>query len=150
MTPYRIEELHTLTPQATREILRTWETSVRATHLFLSEENILSLRPLVELGLSHVALYAHKDEAGQVDAFMGVADEKIEMLFLSPQVRGQGLGRAFIDFAVKELRVRYVDVNEQNVQAVGFYEKTGFETFARSEQDPQGNPFPILHMRLKN
>ena len=80
---------------------------------------------------------------------MGVAEGKIEMLFLAPERRGGGLGRRFVEFAITELDVRLVDVNEQNGRALGFYEKMGFETFSRSERDPQGNPFPILHMRLK-
>lgn len=42
-----------------------------------------------------------------------------------------------------------MDVNEQNPQAVGFYKHMGFDTFKRSEFDEQGNPFPILHMKLK-
>lgn len=42
-----------------------------------------------------------------------------------------------------------MDVNEQNAQARGFYEHEGFEVIGRSETDEQGEPFPILHMRLK-
>lgn len=47
------------------------------------------------------------------------------------------------------LNIKYVDVNEQNVQGVGFYTHKGFDIFKRSELDEQGNPFPILHMKLK-
>jgi putative acetyltransferase len=80
---------------------------------------------------------------------MGVERDKIEMLFVAPQARGTGIGRQLISYAVNELNARYVDVNEQNPQAVGFYEKMGFEIFGRSELDAQGNPYPLLHMRLK-
>ena len=45
------------------------------------------------------------------------------------------------------LNVKYVDVNEQNPQAVGFYNHMGFKVFKKSELDEQGNPFPILHMK---
>ncbi|OAT53609.1 histone acetyltransferase [Providencia heimbachae ATCC 35613] len=41
-----------------------------------------------------------------------------------------------------------IDVNEQNPQAVGFYQHMGFSQYRRSELDGQGNPFPVLHMRL--
>ena len=54
-----------------------------------------------------------------------------------------------MEYAVKTLNVNYVDVNEQNPQALGFYEHVGFEVFKKSEFDEQGNPFPILHMKLK-
>jgi putative acetyltransferase len=39
-------------------------------------------------------------------------------------------------------------VNEQNPQAVGFYEHIGFLITGRSTLDGQGKPFPLLHMKL--
>jgi len=42
-----------------------------------------------------------------------------------------------------------VDVNEQNPQAEGFYKHIGFEVFEHNKFDEQGNPFPILKMKLK-
>jgi putative acetyltransferase len=39
-------------------------------------------------------------------------------------------------------------VNEQNPQGVAFYRHMGFGQVGRSELDGQGNPFPLLHMRL--
>ena len=41
-----------------------------------------------------------------------------------------------------------LDVNEQNLQALGFYLKQGFEVIGRSEVDGMGQPYPLLHMRL--
>ena len=40
-----------------------------------------------------------------------------------------------------------VDVNEQNPEAVRFYEACGFAVVGRSEVDSDGRPFPLLHMR---
>ena len=71
------------------------------------------------------------------------------MLFVSDECRGKGIGKSLVEYAVKTLNVNYVDVNEQNPQALGFYEHVGFEVFKKSEFDEQGNPFPILHMKLK-
>ena len=45
--------------------------------------------------------------------------------------------------------VREVTVNEQNPQAVGFYQHMGFEVYKRTETDEQGGPYPLLYMRLK-
>jgi putative acetyltransferase len=39
-------------------------------------------------------------------------------------------------------------VNEQNPQAKGFYEHMGFQVYKRTDTDEQGNPYPILYMRL--
>jgi len=39
------------------------------------------------------------------------------------------------------------DVNEQNNQALGFYEKMGFKRTGRSSLDGQGRPYPIIHLK---
>ncbi|SPU55612.1 Uncharacterized N-acetyltransferase YjaB [Brevundimonas vesicularis] len=41
-----------------------------------------------------------------------------------------------------------VDVNEQNIQALGFYERLGFKVTSRSAVEGQGRPYPLLHLRL--
>ncbi len=132
------------------EILDTWESSVRATHDFLSEEDIISIKPYVKEGAKHVGKFlCVRDEENTIKAFMGIEDFKIEMLFVSDECRRKGIGKSLVEYAVKTLNVNYVDVNAQNPQALGFYEHVGFEVFKKSEFDEQGNPFPILHMKLK-
>ena len=132
------------------EILDTWESSVRATHDFLSEEDIMLIKPYVKEGAKHVGKFlCVRDEEKTIKAFMGIEDFKIEMLFVSDECRGKGIGKSLVEYAVKTLNVNYVDVNEQNPQALGFYEHVGFEVFKKSEFDEQDNPFPILHMKLK-
>lgn len=89
-----------------------------------------------------------RDGAGQVAGFVGVVDGKVEMLFIHPEWRGQGVGRRLLKHAVEALGATRVDVNEQNEQAVGFYQRMGFAVEGRSELDGLGKPFPLLHMRL--
>lgn len=125
-----------------------WEASVRATHDFLPESVIEDLRPRVLNDyLPVVDVRIHVNEQGAIQGFVGVADNRIEMLFLAPQARGRGLGRKLLEFAVTRLSASLVDVNEQNPQAVAFYEHMGFAVYRRSPLDGQGNPYPILHMR---
>ncbi|AIQ33813.1 MULTISPECIES: GNAT family N-acetyltransferase [Paenibacillus] len=130
-------------------LLNIWESSVRHTHQFLSEQDIDALRPLVLQGLEHINhLLTFIDENDQSLGFIGVQDNKIEMLFVEPAAMGKGIGKSLVAYAIQTLDVHYVDVNEQNPQALGFYEHMGFEVFERSALDEQGNPFPILHMKL--
>jgi putative acetyltransferase len=132
-------------------LLAIWEASVAATHDFLGMKDIQALKPIVyEVIQSIETLAAVQNEYGIAVAFMGVERDKIEMLFVMPQARGRGVGTQLIFYAVNELNARYVDVNEQNPKAAGFYNKMGFEVFGRSELDAQGNPYPLLHMRLKS
>ena len=42
-----------------------------------------------------------------------------------------------------------MDVNEQNGQAVGFYEHEGFAAVSCDALDSEGRPYPILHMELR-
>ena len=81
--------------------------------------------------------------------FLGVEGEMIEMLFLDPAVRGNGLGRSMMDYAVKNFGAGKVNVNEQNRGAKGFYEHMGFSVCRRTDTDDQGRPYPILYMELK-
>lgn len=49
--------------------------------------------------------------------------------------------------AVEGYAVNALTVNEQNPQAVGFYEHMGFRACKRSDVDAQGGPYPVLHMQ---
>ena len=126
-----------------------WERSVRASHHFLTEGDIANLKPYVKEALQAVGtlLVAHSGQ--EYAAFCGIQDGKIEMLFAAPEHFGKGIGRQLVGIAVTEHGVTLVDVNEQNPKAAGFYRHMGFEEYRRDETDDQGNPFPILRMRLK-
>lgn len=141
--------IETAAPAVFPDIVTVWEASVRATHHFLREEDIDFLKPLIlDEFLYAVDVYIAKDTAGTIVGFLGVAASKIEMLFLHPDVRNQGLGSRFVRYAVDQLNVDKVDVNEQNEQAVGFYQHQGFRTIGRSERDAMDKPYPILHLQL--
>ena len=131
------------------KLLNVWEQSVRATHDFLSEPEIRRIAEYVPGALREIPVLAvAENDAGEPVAFMGIAGNKLEMLFVSPESRGRGVGKRLILHAIGRCGVREVDVNEQNPQAKGFYEHIGFRICGRSETDDQGNPYPILHMRL--
>lgn len=142
---YRVSES---TPRDLPRLFEVWESSVRATHGFLTEPDIQSLSPLVKSGLAHFApIHCLRDASGLPFAFLGVEGTKIEMLFVHADFRGQGAGRFLVRYALGALRAELVDVNEQNPLAVGFYQHLGFNIIGRSELDSSGNPFPILHLK---
>jgi putative acetyltransferase len=131
-------------------VVELWEASVRATHHFLKEQDIAYYKPLIlNTYLDAVELKCIRDKDQKIVAFIGVADQNLEMLFIHPDHRGKGIGKMLLDYAIDKLKVVKVDVNEQNEQAVGFYKHSGFEMIHRSELDSSGKPFPILHMELK-
>jgi putative acetyltransferase len=129
-------------------VLEVWEASVRATHHFVTETDIQFIKVLLHDALPTALLICARDSEGIVAGFMGVTDGKIEMLFVHPAWRGQGIGRRLVRHAVDKLDATMLDVNEQNEQALGFYLRMGFEVEGRSELDGLGKPYPLLHMRL--
>ncbi|KJK20326.1 GNAT family N-acetyltransferase [Pseudomonas sp. 2(2015)] len=131
------------------ELARVWEASVRATHDFLPDSYICLLRELLlNQYLDAVMLICCKDASQRIRGFAGVAGGRVEMLFIDPEARGQGLGASLLRVAIDELHAEQLDVNEQNAQALGFYLRQGFEVVGRSETDGMGQPYPLLHMRL--
>lgn len=127
-----------------------WDKSVRASHHFLAEVDIRHLTPFVGEAIRGVETLLVMYQGNRPLAFMGVENRKIEMLFVALGCFGNGFGKQLVRIAIEQYGVCYVDVNEQNPQAEGFYRHLGFRTFERTETDGQGNPFPILKMKLEN
>lgn len=126
-----------------------WESAVKVTHHFLKKEDFELIKAaLVTQYFPLVDLFSAKDEEDVIVAFMGIFQNKLEMLFVDADMRGKGVGKMLLNYSIENLNVTRVDVNEQNEQAVGFYQKFGFKTINRNELDGQGKPYPILEMSL--
>jgi len=133
------------------QLLIVWKNSVKETHLFLSKDEIENIEPYVFQALNNIKhLIIETDDNGDSIAFMGIEDNKLEMLFIAPDFREKGLGKKLLLYGIENYQVNELDVNEQNPQAKGFYEYMGFKVYKRDELDGQGNPYPILHMRSKD
>lgn len=129
------------------ELAEIWERSVRATHGFLTEDAIEEIKAsLIPDYFPNVDLYGISD-AGSLSGFIGLSGDKIEMLFVDTDKRGQGYGSMLIDFA-KAKGAKLVDVNEQNPSALQFYKTKGFRIISRDAEDESGRPYPILHLSL--
>ena len=135
------------TPQLMQQLVEVWEKSVRATHLFLSQDDIASIKEYVPQALEGVAHLIVQKDGEKPIAFMGVEQGRLEMLFVLPEERGKGWGRKLLQCGIEDYAVRELTVNEQNPQARGFYEHMGFQVCQRTAQDEQGNPFPLLYMK---
>ena len=126
-----------------------WERSVRATHHFLTEQDIEALRPLVadELTSDAIDWWVLESATRVLLGILGFANDNIEGLFIDPDHRGQGAGSVLVAHAQRLAGSSLaVDVNEQNEHAVGFYAALGFAVVSRSPTDNSGRPFPLLRM----
>ncbi|MBB6369040.1 GNAT family N-acetyltransferase [Chryseobacterium shigense] len=142
---------HSIRPANTEDypgIMEIWESAVKATHNFLSEEDFNYFKEIIPRDyLPNLEVYLIS-ENGKAAGFASVAEGNLEMLFIHNDMRGKGYGKRLYEFMKETTGLTKVDVNEQNTQAVGFYEKMGFKKTGRSEKDGSGKDYPLIHMSL--
>lgn len=140
-------EIRLSTPADGPRVVDIWRSAVDATHDFLSRDDRVAIEREVEGFLPQLPLWLALDAAGRPVGFMALANGHIDALFIDAAARGTGIGRALVDHALTLAPTLTTDVNEQNPQALGFYERLGFETVGRSDRDGAGRPYPLLHLR---
>lgn len=145
----KIIEVKDVNSSLIEQLLRVWESSVKSTHLFLSENEIEDIKKYVPQALREIPHLLILENENQVPVgFMGIVEQHLEMLFISREERGKGLGRELINYGIESYSINDLAVNEQNPLAKGFYEHMGFKVYKRTEKDEQGNPYPLLYMKL--
>lgn len=133
------------------QIVGVWESSVRATHLFLSQEEIEDIKKYVPQAIMEVPhLMVIKDDNDSLMGFMAIAQRRLEMLFIAQEGRGHGYGKYLLQYGISHYSIHDLAVNEQNPLARGFYEHMGFQVYKRTKNDEQGNPYPLLYMKRKD
>ena len=136
------------TPADVPRALEIWRAAVDATHGFLSAADRTEIDTLVaEQFLPHVPLWLAVDDADRAQGFLVMDGEMIDALFVDPAVHGRGIGTALVDHALALAPNALVDASEQASNAASFYESRGFVRTGRSETDPHGRPYPVIHFR---
>lgn len=129
-------------------LVEIWRSAVRATHDFLEESDFQRIESnLASAYLPAVSLIVAERTGGPV-GFAGIVGGNLEMLFVTDEARGEGIGTRLLNEAITEFGVTRVDVNEQNSGACGFYLSRGFAQVGRDELDGDGRPYPTLHLEL--
>lgn len=142
-------QLRPSTPSDATRVLEIWRSAVEATHHFLRPEDRLAIESEVATFLPGASLELAVNAAGVAIGFMLLSANHMEALFIDANHRGSGVGRYLVEAALRRHPNLTVDVNEQNTQAVGFYERMGFERCGRSALDGQGRPYPLIHLRYR-
>lgn len=137
-------------PSEAEDIIQIWKSSVDATHDFLSAHDRQEIEKEVVGFFSETPVWVATNDEDQPLGFMFLHDGHLEALFVDAAARGLGVGKQLISHALALHPDLSVDVNEQNQQAVGFYQHMGFQVSGRSGQDRQGRPYPLLHLRKGN
>ena len=145
----KIEQITDRSDALVHSLTELWERSVRATHHFLSDDEIAAIRPYVPEAIRGVSVFltANTDD-GTPTAFIGVENHRIKMLFVDPRHFRRGIGRALLEHVLTHFGADAVTVNEQNPEALAFYEHLGFVVEKRTPTDEAGRPYPLLYLRL--
>lgn len=132
------------------ELVSLWYRSVKCSHTFLNEDEINSIKQYVPTAIrlvpNLIVCYVKDIPVG----FIGINNNKIEMLFVDDKLRGKGIGTKLLNYAFDNYNIDEVVVNEENNKAHNFYLKHGFYDYKKEELDEQGNPYPIIIMKRNN
>lgn len=128
-------------------VIEIWRDAVDATHDFLTSEDRAAIEREVRGFLPDAPLLLAVGPDDHALGFMLAGEGHMDALFIDPAHHGKGVGRRLVDHALSHWPQLTVDVNAQNRQAVGFYERLGFVPVGRSETDDEGRPYPLLHLR---
>lgn len=135
-------------PDDGARVIAIWREAVEATHDFLTDEDLRGIDEEVRGFLPYIALWLAVDANDQAVGFMAMTGTNMDALFIAPDFSGMGVGRLLVEHALRQQPVITTDVNAQNTQAVGFYERLGFVEIGRSSLDDRGRSYPLIHMRL--
>lgn len=133
-------------PDEGDRVVEIWRGAVDATHDFLSPQDRVAIDEMVCGFLPEAPLWLAVDGGDYPLAFMLIDNGHMEALFVDPACRGTGIGAALVRHGLALHPSLTTDVNEQNGQAVGFYERMGFRRTGRSALDGQGKPYPLIHL----
>lgn len=133
-------------PSEAPEIIKIWKNAVDATHDFLTAHDRQEIEKDVVSFFSATPVWVAANQQDHPLGFMFLHDGHLEALFVDASARGLGVGKQLIAHALALHPDLSVDVNEQNHQAIGFYQHMGFNVSGRSELDGQGRPYPLLHL----
>jgi len=135
-------------PDDGARVVTVWREAVDATHHFLTPADRIAIDEQVQQFLPQTELWLAVDDSDRAAGFMELSGANMGALFIAPAFRGLGVGRSLVEHALGLQPVITTDVNEQNAQAVGFYERLGFVRTGRSPIDEYGRAYPLIHLRL--
>jgi putative acetyltransferase len=130
-------------------IIEIWRGAVDATHDFLSDSDRAVIDDEVCDFLPQAPMLLAVDQDDRPLAFMLMEGGHMEALFVDPAFHGQGIGAELVRYGLALAPGMTTDVNEQNAQAVRFYERLGFSRIGRSPLDGQGRPYPLIHLAYR-
>lgn len=126
-------------------LVAIWRSAVDATHDFLATAHRDAIETKLASDYFPAVTLTVAEQDGAPVGFAGTAEGCLEMLFVHDDVRGRGVGTALLNHVLPD--ASDLEVNEQNPEAVAFYESRGYTVVGRREHDDFGMPYPFIQMR---
>lgn len=108
-----------------REVMKIWLSSNLEAHSFVPEEYWKSNAQMVEDQLSQAEVYIYED-AGTIEGFIGLQDDYIAGIFVKKEYRGNGIGKALLDYVKEMHKELTLHVYQKNCRAAALYRREGF------------------------
>ncbi len=141
-------EIRAYRPDDNTALTEIWHEASRIAHGFLGKETLLAHRKLV----SETYLPGAETWVACVDTvpvgFLGLLEDFIGGLFISPEWQGQGIGQALVLHGLSLRSCLRLDVYAANEAALRFYLRMGFRETERRPRDKEGLPFEEISLIL--
>lgn len=115
------------------EVMKIWVESTIKSHDFIDENYWIESQEIVRnkyIPISKTYIYK---EGNIIKGFISILNNNfIGGLFVANNSQGQGIGKALIDTVKNELNSLTLNVFKENVRALKFYKKEGFEIVSES------------------
>lgn len=115
------------------EIMKIWVESTIKSHDFIDENYWIESQDIVRnkyIPISKTYIYKEDDI---IKGFISILNNNfIGGLFVANDSQGQGIGKALIDAVKNELNRLTLNVFKENVRALKFYKREGFEIVSES------------------
>ncbi|MFC2662998.1 MAG: N-acetyltransferase, partial [Eubacterium sp.] len=119
------------------EVSAIWLSSNTSAHSFIPADYWEKNLPLVKELLPQAEVYVY-EKNHRIMGFIGLNENYIEGLFVSEELRSEGIGRRLLDYVKKNKAELSLDVYQKNEGAVRFYKREGFSITGKGVDEETG------------
>lgn len=109
------------------EILRVYEKSIEHLNGVMPKESMEEIKNNTEKMIKNIEnLIIVKNDEENIIGFMGCENENLEMLYLHPDYKKQGIGKELINIAINNHNVNKAHIVKINTDGIDFCRHMGF------------------------
>ena len=108
------------------KVAEIWLDTNIKTHYFISAQSWKSNFELVKELLLQATVYVYEDKQ-EIQGFIGLSNEYIEGIFVSAEMKSQGIGKILLNYVKGKRNKLILNVYQKNTRAISFYQREGFE-----------------------